>query len=559
MGKNPKEWAEVAAGWVWIRNVPQRRHRGGHEGVYRCWVGLEGLGAVGSSGATVINPAPLRSLSLPTSISIFQGDPLLLPCQFQADPTPKIRWQKDREDFPAGNSEFSDPRMALLPSGTLQISGVRSDDAGSYRCLVKYFGSSRVGNEIEVKVLEDPGAPRPPRFLRRPTDVKAMTGSDVIMECSASGNPQPAITWFRGDDLIPVSSKKYSLVAGSNLRISAVTEGDSGPYSCTLGSGSANDSGTAQLQVLVPPFFLTRPSNLYAWESWDVELECAVSGKPTPTVRWLKNGEVVIPGDYFQIVGGSNLRILGLVKSDEGFYQCMAENEAGNSQSIAQLIILEPELSDPSRVPGPPQELRAPLVSSRSLRLQWRPPAQPRGSTALLYTVLYSRQGNARERALNTSLAGISIGNLEPETSYEFRIVASNEFGAGKSSETLRISTRKELQLPGPVENFRAAAASPSSILIFWDPPTVSEVPIQGFRIFWKEAEGEKEQSVDVEGRSFRLEGLKKFLEYQLRILAFNWYGAGIASEEVLVRTLSDVPSAAPRNVSLEVVNSRFK
>ncbi|KAG8131244.1 hypothetical protein E2320_017770 [Naja naja] len=92
----------------------------------------------------------------------------------------------------------------------------------------------------------------------------------------------------------------------------------------------------------IPPWFITHPSNLYAYESMDIEFECAVSGKPAPTVQWIKNGEVVIPSDYFQIVGGSNLRILGLVKSDEAFYQCVAENEAGNAQTSAQLIIPEP-------------------------------------------------------------------------------------------------------------------------------------------------------------------------------------------------------------------------
>lgn len=36
-----------------------------------------------------------------------------------------------------------------------------------------------------------------------------------------------------------------------------------------------------------------------------------------------------------------NLQVLGLVKSDEGFYQCIAENDVGNTQAGAQLIILD--------------------------------------------------------------------------------------------------------------------------------------------------------------------------------------------------------------------------
>lgn len=36
-----------------------------------------------------------------------------------------------------------------------------------------------------------------------------------------------------------------------------------------------------------------------------------------------------------------DLQVLGLVKSDEGFYQCLTENDAGNIQASAQLIILD--------------------------------------------------------------------------------------------------------------------------------------------------------------------------------------------------------------------------
>lgn len=52
----------------------------------------------------------------------------------------------------------------------------------------------------------------------------------------------------------------------------------------------------------MPPTFLKQPANIYAHESMDIVFECGVSGKPTPTVKWVKNGDVVIPSDYFKIV-----------------------------------------------------------------------------------------------------------------------------------------------------------------------------------------------------------------------------------------------------------------
>ncbi|MEQ2214543.1 putative aminophospholipid-translocase [Xenoophorus captivus] len=73
----------------------------------------------------------------------------------------------------------------------------------------------------------------------------------------------------------------------------------------------------------------------------DIVFECEVSGSPAPTVKWVKNGDAVIPSDYFKIIKEHNLQVLGLVTSDEGFYQCLAENDAGNIQSSAQLIILD--------------------------------------------------------------------------------------------------------------------------------------------------------------------------------------------------------------------------
>lgn len=52
----------------------------------------------------------------------------------------------------------------------------------------------------------------------------------------------------------------------------------------------------------VPPQFVRRPANVYAHESMDIIFECEVSGAPAPSVKWVKNGDAVIPSDYFKII-----------------------------------------------------------------------------------------------------------------------------------------------------------------------------------------------------------------------------------------------------------------
>ncbi|ROI37111.1 Neogenin [Anabarilius grahami] len=134
--------------------------------------------------------------------------------------------------------------------------------------------------------------------------------------------------------------ERFAVIGTGSLQIVNLTEEDAGIYVCQADSGNMTSEIQAELTVHVPPRFLTRPSNTYAQESMDIIFECDVTGSPPPTVKWMKDGDTVIPSDYFRIVKQHNLQVLGLVKSDEGFYQCLAENEARNVQASAQLIIL---------------------------------------------------------------------------------------------------------------------------------------------------------------------------------------------------------------------------
>ena len=88
------------------------------------------------------------------------------------------------------------------------------------------------------------------------------------------------------------------------------------------------------------PKIVAVPRDTAALVNSDVRLSCAAVGDPAPVVSWLKDGDAVIPSDYFQLVDGGSLRILGLVASDAGMYQCVAANAAGSVQATAQLVVL---------------------------------------------------------------------------------------------------------------------------------------------------------------------------------------------------------------------------
>lgn len=52
-----------------------------------------------------------------------------------------------------------------------------------------------------------------------------------------------------------------------------------------------------------------------------------------------------------------------------------------------------------------------------------------------------------RERAVNTSQSGtlqLTVGNLKPEETYTFRVVAYNEWGPGESSQPVKVATQPE-------------------------------------------------------------------------------------------------------------------
>ncbi|XP_014680490.1 PREDICTED: neogenin-like, partial [Priapulus caudatus] len=128
-------------------------------------------------------------------------------------------------------------------------------------------------------------------------------------------------------------------------------EDDTGTYTCRAENVEDSVDSGANVEVQVPPFFVERPRDTVESESSDIEIVCDIYGRPEPTITWFKNGETIGANDYFKI-SLKSLRIKGLVKNDEGVYQCFGQNAAGNVQASAQLIVVPQNTSTHPRSSG---------------------------------------------------------------------------------------------------------------------------------------------------------------------------------------------------------------
>ncbi|KAM7015490.1 neogenin 1a isoform 29-T29 [Tautogolabrus adspersus] len=544
-------------GSLFFTHVVHSKHNKPDEGTYQCVATIDNLGSISSRTARLAVAGMPRFASQPSATSAYLGSSQVMACEVNSDLVPFTRWEKDRQPL-----ELS-ARLLQLPSGALVINNASESDAGLYRCLVENVGSSKLSEEAQLQILPETGEERKLEFLVQPASVTKVVGASVLLPCVVTSYPTPQVRWMFGDKLLEESEGRVELQGGGSLQIFNLTEEDAGIYTCMAENGNASIEAQAQLILQVPPQFVKRPANIYAHESMDIIFECDVSGSPAPTVKWVKNGDAVIPSDYFKIIKEHNLQVLGLVKSDEGFYQCLAENDAGNIQSGAQLIILNHGSGGVTVPAGPtpsaPRDVVASLVSTRFIKLTWRPPAEPHGDE-LTYSVFYSQEGTSRERVVNTSRPGemqVTIQNLMPDSKYRFRVVAHNSNGQGESSAALKVATQAEVQVPGPAPNLQAVSNTPTSVSLSWEKPLSGNGEIVTYKLYYTDKSIGNEQDVDIDSQSYTMTGLKKNTEYSFRVVANNKHGPGVSTDDVVVRTLSDVPSSSPQNLTLEVQNSK--
>ena len=126
--------------------------------------------------------------------------------------------------------------LGILPLGrvrynnsALQISQVRKEDSDVYTCSAKNLLGKVQKNTMLVVVSL-------PRFTSKPpSKIVSMLSSAVRLNCSATGDPQPIVSWRKQGGQLPVG--RTHQINGA-LVITNLQQSDAGNYICTAASAS---------------------------------------------------------------------------------------------------------------------------------------------------------------------------------------------------------------------------------------------------------------------------------------------------------------------------------
>ncbi|XP_053737549.1 hemicentin-1 isoform X1 [Synchiropus splendidus] len=274
----------------------------------------------------------------PVIFNVLVEKSVTLECESNAVPPPTITWYKN------GRMLTESENLQILADGQmLQIRNSEVSDTGQYVCKATNV-AGQVDKNFHLNIHVPPSIEGAAE-----EEVEETISNPVTFACEATGVPPPNLIWLKNGTPIDStgSLEMHIFSSGSKLQIARSQLSDSGIYTCLASNLEGNTQKTYRLDILVPPSISGSelPKEVGVLLNESIQLVCQVRGTPTPSIQWLKDGELLnntVDMGFRISPDGSTLTLTEAQTEDSGKFTCVATNSAGEEDRIFNLNVYVP-------------------------------------------------------------------------------------------------------------------------------------------------------------------------------------------------------------------------
>ncbi|XP_029974097.1 cell adhesion molecule L1-like a isoform X3 [Salarias fasciatus] len=498
----------------------------------------------------IVEEPPKWLTEPPRSQLTVSGSDVHIKCSVSGKPPPVITWRRNGEIMRDDDSN----RRVL--EDTVVLHNVRPEDSSVYQCEASNVHGSLLAN-VNILVIN-----MAPLILTRDYQEYAVVlGEDVHMNCSVFSSPPSSISWSK-DDVALEGERFFALESEQSLKIISTEKADSGKYVCVANNTEGTSAVTAVLDVKDPTKIVGPPQDLQVVSGTSAQLMCEAKYdktlRGTFEVVWKKDGEEIplfFEENSRYFVDDDMLQILNVNLSDQGVYTCIARTSLDEDAATALLTVLD--------VPDAPTNLEiSENGNPRNISLSWIP-GSDHNSSVTEFVVEYeeSKWEPGRWKELQKVVGNQATAELalHGHLNYQFRVYAVNAVGPGPPSEP----TRRHETPPAPPErnpeNVKIQGHLPYQMDISWEPllPIEHNGPGLEYKVSYRKLGVEDEwREHMVKRHSFVVRNTSTFVPYEIKIQSRNSDGWGPEPKVVTGYSGEDVPTAAPRDIAVEVINT---
>ncbi|XP_062486109.1 basement membrane-specific heparan sulfate proteoglycan core protein isoform X2 [Pezoporus occidentalis] len=395
-------------------------------------------------------------------------------------PAYTLVWTRQNHgSLPAGAVDFN---------GILTLRRVRPEDAGVYVCTGSNMLDMDEGTATlyvqapsktqmfygPVEFMEGhrpAGTAAAPTAAVEPAQLSVAPGQPAEFRCVGTGSPLPTLEWLGA--LPP-----RAVVHGGTLRFSAVEPADEGHYMCRARSSAGQHTARAFLRVqgTNAPQVQVSPEQTEVQEGSTVRLYCRVSGSPTATITWEKQGGTLPPQSRTEHGDITTLVIPAVTAADGGIYLCVGTSAAGTARAAIEVVVVPGssppvriESSSPSVTEGQTLDLDCVVAGAGATTVTWH---KRGGSLPAGHQVSGSRLRVPHVTAADSGeyVCRASMGTTVREASVTVTVMprSGSSYGPPASGVPIRIDASSSTVAEGQTLDLNCVVAGQGQATVIW-------------------------------------------------------------------------------------------